>query len=880
MASSTGASSPEEANNDGPALALNEARTLERNLVPHPFRPLLPIPLARLVSFTAISAHLALRFGDDMGKSGMAAAKHLLETSFALSHHLTEQIFVKLCEDLRTFPPDSPEALEQAAEDEFQKHVEKHLDQLRSDFDMAVARALAYFCLTKGSLWMLSKNSKVLLSALNQVFGATEASCAVASLLAFVREEFANPATGGTGETVGTIELGMAVVALVYLQGASRAWLRQESASLALDEIIWDVIVLANGTRADVHRSLFGGPVVPASEDGQPESDDTPPTPIAASPASPESGLRSSTASQAGEATDEAPPPGSGDGTPPRPSPSDSSLASATGAAPASPPAAPKKVGRLRWVLNTSMSVVRAAVDGINDVYALFKDTVPREAQGQPPRFAGLSRRPTLSPRQNSSGGSYFSVHGTGEHPVASMAEAPTAGGSWPTTTPGLAQMLDALRQTGQGFHGRFVERHFLSNVARFMRFASASYGPAVLNMMGIAPVQTRPIQRVSDDTDKDVYSFALHSGTLPDQVLLSSLVDPQVARDRRKLGGAAVPVVHYLSLDHDSRAVVLTCRGTLGIQELIIDFAADYEDMEWLGNTYKVHKGIYASAKHILHGGSGKVLRVLRAALQHYPGYGLVVVGHSLGGAVASLIGIMLADRGRSPRSTFVTSLEPHTNLYPNSDAMDPSVPPPEVRLPPGRPIHVYAYGPPATVSPLLRNASRGLITTIVYDDDVVPFLSLGMFHGFQGAALALKTQSTEAKQELWSRARTTLVELVTSHYRPVWARRTRAGEKREGEWAYSAIKILRASMVNDELVPPGEVFVLEDTRVAARDGGDLDKHLGTPAFRMVLRYVWEVEKRFGEVRFDSTMLLDHGPERYEKGLQRLAVGVMGGHE
>ena len=785
-----------------------------------------------------MSAYFAIRLGDDIGKHGIEAGKQCLMSNFILSRHLTEELFVKLCEDFMPSPPDSPGIQEQAAEDKFQEHV----DQLHLNLDTAVSNALAHLYIMKGWLWVLSKNSKMMLSAINQVFGATEASCAVASVAAFVRREFANPATAGTGETLSNTELGMAVVALIYLQGASRAWLRQESALYALDEIIWDVIVLANGTRADVHEQPFGGPVVPASEDRQPESHDNPPTSIASSPAPLESGLGSSTAVQAG------------------------------GTAPGSPAAIPEQVGRFQQVLNT----VRTAVDGIDAVFVPLPATVPREVQDQPPRFAGLSRRPTLRPRGTSSGGCYFSLHGNEEYPIVSLAEAPTTGGSWPTTTPGLAQMLDELRETGQGFHGRFVERHFLANIARFMRFASASYGPGVLKLAGI--VQAIGAPRVFDDIDKDVRSFALHTEISADDVLLSSLVDPQIGRDKRRLGGAVVPVVHYLALDHDSRAVVLTCRGTLGIQEIITDFAADYEDMEWLGNTYKVHKGVYACAKHILYGGSGKLLRVLRAALKHYPHYGLVLAGHSLGGAVASLIGIMLAERGRSRQSVFVTTRQPLTNFYPNADAMDPSaVPPPEICVPPGRPLHVYAYGPPATVSPLLRNASRGLITTIVYGDDMVPFLSLGMFHGFQGAALALKTQSFEAKQELWNRARTGLLEFVTNRYRPLWAHTARAGEKKEGQWAYSALKILRASMMNDELVPPGEVFVLEETRVAARDGGALDHHLGTPAFKLVLRYVWEVEKRFGEVRFDPSMVFDHGPERYEKGLRRLMVGVRG---
>jgi hypothetical protein len=42
-----------------------------------------------------------------------------------------------------------------------------------------------------------------------------------------------------------------------------------------------------------------------------------------------------------------------------------------------------------------------------------------------------------------------------------------------------------------------------------------------------------------------------------------------------------------------------------------------------------------------------------------------------------------------------------------------------------------------------------------------------------------------------------------------------------------------------------------------------------------MVLKYVRDVERRFGELRFDASMMLDHSPGRYEAALDRLMVGL-----
>jgi hypothetical protein len=99
---------------------------------------------------------------------------------------------------------------------------------------------------------------------------------------------------------------------------------------------------------------------------------------------------------------------------------------------------------------------------------------------------------------------------------------------------------------------------------------------------------------------------------------------------------------------------------------------------------------------------------------------------------------------------------------------------------------------------------------------------------------------------------------------------------------------------MLAEKLVPPGEVFVVEKTAVLRREafvgarGGPsragfgngpvpagVEEHLGRPAHRVVLKYVRDVERRFGEVRFGAGMLTDHNPGMYEAALDRLVVGV-----
>ncbi|KAK1830241.1 hypothetical protein QBC39DRAFT_115829 [Podospora conica] len=436
----------------------------------------------------------------------------------------------------------------------------------------------------------------------------------------------------------------------------------------------------------------------------------------------------------------------------------------------------------------------------------------------------------------------------------------------------GDTEALGILRREGT-VDGMFPKYHLLRNISRYMRFASASYGSGFLRFLGIA--KEMPLLRNLDDTHQELRSYANHTDSDSKSILLSSFVDPQGGSDGTGSTNTGVPLVHYISLDHESKAVVLACRGTLGFEDVLADLACDYDDLVWRGKPYKVHKGIHASARRLLYGGDGRVLYTLKQALDDFPDYGLVLTGHSLGGAVTALLGVMLSEPGIG--TSFVTSSEPHTRLlsYPSSSPSSH-----HICLPPGRPVHVFAYGPPSTMSASLRHATRGLITSTVIGNDMVPYLSLGVLHDFQAVALAFKTDNNQAKDEvrqrIWGAFQSGLAD---KWYGGGGGIPSAKGQQQDEEWAYAALKVLRASMVSTKLQPPGEVFCVETTRVLRRDAflADGEEHLGRPAQRIVLRYVKDVERRFREVRFGTSMLTDHSPGVYENTLNQLKVGVVG---
>lgn len=433
---------------------------------------------------------------------------------------------------------------------------------------------------------------------------------------------------------------------------------------------------------------------------------------------------------------------------------------------------------------------------------------------------------------------------------------------------------------------GLFPRAHFVRNLARFARFSSASYGSSFLHMMGIASASPSP-RELDLVHHHEHHSFSSHTGLPPSTILLSSFVDPQGGTNAAGETGTNVPLVHYVSLDHESKAVVLTCRGTLGFEDILTDLTCDYDNLTWRNRAYQVHKGMHASARRLMQGGGGRVMATIKAALEEFDDYGLVMCGHSLGGGVAAILAILLSepDLTSSSGTSFITAtIAPVPLLLPSiSTTPEPPPHPPPITLPPNRPIHVYAYGPPATISPSLRRATRGLITTIVNGQDVVPTLSLGILHDFQAVALAFKTDTTGVKDEFRKRIWNGLLSNFTTRFGNPWSASDHAAVDVEDHWPWAALKSLRASMQNPKLFPPGEVFVVETTPVlqrdafTARDGAGTYAGLGRRATRVRLKYIRDVERKFGEIGFGGGMLGDHSPGRYEGSLGKLGTGVLG---
>lgn len=382
----------------------------------------------------------------------------------------------------------------------------------------------------------------------------------------------------------------------------------------------------------------------------------------------------------------------------------------------------------------------------------------------------------------------------------------------------------------------QFPPGHASYTMAKYARFSSASYGDSFMRVLGIdLNVGPRPAAGGASHRAEHI-AFARHAGLQPEDILLSSFTQtPEIAT-------GAVPLAHFVAVDHEARAVVLTIRGTLGIDDLLTDLKCDYAPLTWQGREWTAHGGMLRCAQHLAKQ-DNRVLATLREALEAHAGYGLILCGHSLGGGVAAMLGIMLSERD-SLCGNFVTTSE--TPL-----------------VPPGRRIHCFSYGSPAAISAGLRAETCDLVTSVVYGRDIVPSLSLGTLRDFQAVAAALRGQSEDDSLSMSTVARHIVGQLARK--KPPLAVHSHETD----DYLYSVLQSLRGVMTSEKLLPPGKVYHVTSTSIFETHQGRIRK-----ATRVLCRVVVDVETRFSEPVFGRGVF-HHSPVYYERALNILQHGV-----
>ena len=119
---------------------------------------------------------------------------------------------------------------------------------------------------------------------------------------------------------------------------------------------------------------------------------------------------------------------------------------------------------------------------------------------------------------------------------------------------------------------------------------------------------------------------------------------------------------------DESTKSIVLAIRGTASVKDAIIDLMA--KDVPFLDG--HAHQGIAEGSQRILEESSYE----LKKAFETYPGYRLIVTGHSLGAATAILITMTILSGSQivDPENTVVKciALAPPPVYRSDSDIID----------------------------------------------------------------------------------------------------------------------------------------------------------------------------------------------------------------
>ncbi|KAF9434672.1 hypothetical protein BGZ76_007620 [Entomortierella beljakovae] len=309
---------------------------------------------------------------------------------------------------------------------------------------------------------------------------------------------------------------------------------------------------------------------------------------------------------------------------------------------------------------------------------------------------------------------------------------------------------------------------NFLAASYRFSRFCSAMYGSTLLEMLGAPerfpppPPQTSAnsgpstsANQESPRVDADEHHFHCYTGTPLGSIIYSS-------DNAATIQDGYYSPRYYLLDDVETKQIVLVLRGTKSLHDLMVDLTCDTADL-WLehdttplvdaqGNVvrdtaqrkkrpFRVHGGFLKAARTIASADTVGIQEKVKAALEDRPGYSLLLIGHSLGAGIASILSNLWADpaTGLTPEApshiSTGSSVSP-TDIGASVDGEErgrlylPGFLPSstsESFLPPGRRLRCYGYGSPKVMCPRLSKRCLKLVTSISYGDDAVGRLSLG---------------------------------------------------------------------------------------------------------------------------------------------------------
>jgi hypothetical protein len=159
------------------------------------------------------------------------------------------------------------------------------------------------------------------------------------------------------------------------------------------------------------------------------------------------------------------------------------------------------------------------------------------------------------------------------------------------------------------------VSSDLLSNFTQFSQFAALSACDQNINSTGNKLTCDYNLCALVEADDTETI-FTFHNGTGP---------------------------TGYIALDHTKKLIILAFRGTVSENDGNTDFSFFFTPIEDVCPGCRAHKGFWGYWSSV----ADQVISQLHSATENHKDYGLTLVGHSLGGAVAALAGTVLRQKG-----------------------------------------------------------------------------------------------------------------------------------------------------------------------------------------------------------------------------------------
>ncbi|KAJ3111497.1 hypothetical protein HDU96_005650 [Phlyctochytrium bullatum] len=332
-----------------------------------------------------------------------------------------------------------------------------------------------------------------------------------------------------------------------------------------------------------------------------------------------------------------------------------------------------------------------------------------------------------------------------------------------------------------------------------FLRFTTATYGSVVMNFLGAGKGYIRDTLRGKADRK----TATDYLGIREEDMVVWEFAGMEAFRPK-----------FFICYDEKTMAVVLSVRGTLNIHDCLTDICAEYEPH---GTGY-IHRGMLRCALWLEQHALPSILSLLRQRRAR----ALYLVGHSLGGSIASVLTMLLRDNP-------VAMAE----LRAASGCADKS----KFRM------HCFAIAPAPACSAEMAEGLVGWVDSFVNENDTVPRLSYGAVCDFRD--LILKADEV-LKKKMSETDRFESLTTLSTH--------------------------LATTNAHPKVYIPGTVhYVYKTSRVLKRRGAVPES--GVPAVDDTRpHYVLERSdrSRFLTVQVKLDMLWDHIPSKYENALKK----------